>query len=175
MADLATIKILADATGRTSATIKPHLMQAAAEGRIAPRGKLWPREAALQIIADAVDPAMSAGHAAHGRGESTSAATASLALSRAAAEAERARKLRLGNEVAAGNLVLRSDVLAAGTDLAVALRSNLLALPARLAGRIVGLDDIAEVQTAIDAEIRAALQRFADPASFADEILQVAR
>ena len=81
-----------------------------------------------------------------------------LAASVAKTEAQTA-KLTRENEIAAGRMIARSEVIDDAATVAVALCQDLQRIPARLAARLVGLD-AAEIKHELEIEIAAALDNF---------------
>lgn len=81
-----------------------------------------------------------------------------LAASVAKTEAQTA-KLTRENEIAAGRMIARSDVIEDASSVAIALCQDLQRIPARMAARLVGLE-AAEIKHELEVEIAAALDNF---------------
>lgn len=169
-ARMAGVSTIARRTQLSEPTVRKRLRQAEAEGRIAAQHGQWPLDQACAILRADVDPALVAGHAVSGLGDVKLPETATLSKAKAAAEVERAKKLALANERAAGNLVRVDEVKAAGADLVVHVRTTLLAVPGRVAAKVAAISDPIEVQRILDEEIRRALKQAASPDAFFDNI-----
>jgi phage terminase Nu1 subunit (DNA packaging protein) len=74
---------------------------------------------------------------------------------------ERARKARLEREQLEGTLLWRDEVLASWTSLYTVVRTRLLAIPSKVAPRLVGKTSAAEIAEVIRIEIYEALEELA--------------
>jgi hypothetical protein len=161
-----TTKVLKTKTGLSLPTIRAALK--AAEIIADATGKI-DEAAALIALAEQVDPARTAGHAAGGFGEvaeSTDAKTRgslnTYADARAISEQMRARKLELEILHRSGELVEREQVKQIGVSIITSAKINLLALPSKLAPKLLGLSDAAVAQRIVEDAITEVLNALAD-------------
>ncbi len=76
---------------------------------------------------------------------------------RARKEKAMADKIERENLMAEGKLVEAEEVRAMNAEVAGVIRSNMLAIPSRLAGELSGVDEPREIQAVLDEAIRRAL------------------
>ncbi|MBK1835023.1 hypothetical protein [Roseibacillus ishigakijimensis] len=89
--------------------------------------------------------------------ESDSPDKLDLDQERALKEREQRRKLERENALAEGKLVDAAEVDAMNAEVDGIIRSNMLAIPARMAGELAGIEEPREVQLALDQVIRKSL------------------
>jgi hypothetical protein len=173
---LVSTKAIKQNTGLSLPTIRKALKAAGVGANSA--GK-YDEGAALAAIASQVDPARTAGHAVGGKGEVAEAtgpaARASLntyADARARSEEMRAQKLELEVRRRSSELVERAAVTRAGVSLFTQTRIALMAVPSKVASKLLNIADALEAQHIVEDAIRDALTVFADEQKAIAEVLQ---
>lgn len=156
-----TIQDIADATEVDQATVRRALKAA---GLVPGRGG-YQFDDAVKIVEaiadkDRVMASDAAGRAGGG------ARLSPYAEAKTQSELHRARKLQIENEVAEGKLIDRQSVHDTGVNLVTEVRTALLAVGNRVAGKLVGLSDTTEIATIVEAGIRDVLATLADEAAF---------
>lgn len=163
MAQRGTIRLVADEIGIDQKTVRRNLTSAGLDP------KTVSFEQALPIVRAIVDADRVHGHAVNGRGEQSGINNA-LAEAKAEAERHRAEKLRLYNERLRGNLIPRDCVTETASRIIAETRTALLALGHRCAEKVVGNDNVNEVASLIESEIRACLGVLADESAFLERL-----
>ncbi len=141
-----TITELCDEIGMAHGRARTLLRQAGIERD--PK-RTYPAEEARRVLSAAIDPGMSIGNRAAGRGTGMLAEASELAEAKAASERERTKKLALDNDIKAGKFVSRSVVEAQCRDVATYLRNSLLSFGPKLASHLVGKSE-AEITSTIN-------------------------
>lgn len=77
-------------------------------------------------------------------------------------DAAQAEKLEMENAFRKGEFLLTEEVRAMNAEVAGVIRSNMLAIPSRLAGELSGVDEPREIQVVLDDAIRRALSSLED-------------
>jgi hypothetical protein len=162
-----TTKTLKLKTGLSLPTIRAALKAANIE---ADTGK-FDEVSALAALAAQVDPARTAGHAAAGLGDVSSKPISAYADARANSERMRARKLELEILSRSGELVDREQVKQIGTSLITSARIALLAVPSKVAPKLLDIKNALDAQRIVDQAIRDALGDLADELKFVAEVL----
>lgn len=123
-------------------------------------------QTAHQLAAAVVDASKSIDHAANGRGEGGHNATSDLASAKARLASAAARKADIQAAQLAGELVDRAAIQDVGIRMIAEARTALLASSHRIADRVAGLTDRAQIADIVEDEIRTALGVCADEARF---------
>ncbi len=126
---------------------------------------------ALAVLTSLTDLDVKAGNLANGRGKGAAldgdmgARVASLAEAKALSETLRAEKLRQQIDVQQGKLIPRADVIALAKDVGAHVRTNVLAVPAKVAADCLGKDADA-IQRILTDALRDALIRLTDTGDY---------
>jgi hypothetical protein len=163
-----TTKTLKFKTGLSLPTIRAALK--AAEVKADATGKFL-EAAALAALAEQVDPARTAGHAAAGQGDVTGKPISAYADARANSERMRARKLELEILSRSGELVDREQVKQIGISIITSARIALLAVPSKVAPKLLDIKHALDAQRIVEEAIRDALGDLADELKFVAEVL----